>query len=162
MTLDGARVMKRIIAAFAKSSVALLLACFLVSRDEVSRVTSPSGDVDAVLFEDNGGATTSFGYVVYLVPRGKSARSSAAVASFYGAARSDQAYGINLRWRSADHLALEYLSARSHELLRPHFEVGERAIHVELAPGVSDPLAPPGGMLYNLQGRPDDRQRVAR
>ncbi len=30
-------------------------------RDEVARVASPSGKVDAVVVETNGGATTSFG-----------------------------------------------------------------------------------------------------
>ncbi|MBL8397465.1 MAG: hypothetical protein JNL84_04855 [Candidatus Accumulibacter sp.] len=34
------------------------------SKDEVARVVSPSGNIDAVLFETNGGATTSFGYEV--------------------------------------------------------------------------------------------------
>jgi hypothetical protein len=42
-----------------------------ITQDEVARVPGPSGGVDAVLFERNGGATPSFGYVVYVVPRGK-------------------------------------------------------------------------------------------
>ena len=42
--------------------LALLAGCGLVSRDEVARVASPYGGVEAVLIETNGGATTSFGY----------------------------------------------------------------------------------------------------
>jgi hypothetical protein len=34
--------------------------------DEVARATNPSGKVDAVLVERNGGATTSFGYNIYV------------------------------------------------------------------------------------------------
>ena len=42
----------------------LLSACGIASEDEVARVTSPDGRVEAVLIETNGGATTSFGYKV--------------------------------------------------------------------------------------------------
>jgi hypothetical protein len=49
-------------------SMMLLMAYFIFllagepSKDEVARNTSPTGKVDAVLLETNGGATTSFGY----------------------------------------------------------------------------------------------------
>ena len=39
--------------------------------DEVSRVSSPDGKVDAVLVETNGGATTSFGYRVFIATPGE-------------------------------------------------------------------------------------------
>jgi len=51
----------------------LLMAYFIFllagepSKDEVARDTSPTGKVDALLLETNGGATTSFGYEVYIV-----------------------------------------------------------------------------------------------
>jgi hypothetical protein len=50
----------------------LLTACSQVSRDEVARVAAPGGQVEAVLVETNGGATTSFGYEVHVVERGGS------------------------------------------------------------------------------------------
>ena len=137
--------------------LATATACFVWSHDEVARVTAPSGDIDAILIETNGGATTSFGYLVYVVPRGASATDSKRVASLYGATRSDQAYGVNLKWRSSEELAVEYLSAHSEDLLRDSLSITNHTIRVQLVSGVSDPAAPPGGMLYNLQGRPDDR-----
>src|SRR6267142_6719220 len=64
------------------------------SFDEVARVPHPNANVDAVLVETNGGATTSFGYEVFIFPRGqKPKRSDHAVASLYGAGRNDHAYG---------------------------------------------------------------------
>lgn len=65
------------------------------SKDEVARVVSPSGKVDAVLVEINGGATTSFGYEVYVVERGAQPSGSPTV-SLYGAVRNQHAYGANL------------------------------------------------------------------
>ena len=69
------------------------------SKDEVARVVSPSGKVDAVLLETNGGATTSFGYEVYVVERGAEPIGEPAV-FLYGAIRNQSAYGVNLKWES--------------------------------------------------------------
>jgi hypothetical protein len=129
----------------------LALACHGVSRDEVARATSPIGTVDAVLVETNGGATTSFGYEVYLVSRAGAIDSAQRVGHLYGAVRNEQAYGVNLRWRSAERLELEYYSAISATLQQPSLRVGDQLVHVALASGVKDPEAPPGGMLFNLQ-----------
>ena len=136
--------------------LSLVAACFLISEDEVARVTSPNGLVDAILTETNGGATTSFGYLIYVAPRGASRSNSSKAASLYGATRSDQAYGVNLKRRGPDELAVEYFSAKSAGVIRHSVSVGDREIRVSLVSGVGDPAAPPGGMLYNLQGRPDD------
>ena len=93
-----------------------------------------------------------------LVPRGGSVGRSSRVASFYGAARSDRAYGVNLKWRSPSDLALEYRSAKSAEVLKPSLEVDGDVVSVALADGINDSSAPPGGMFYNLRGRPYDPQ----
>ena len=69
------------------------------SKDEVARVVSPSGNIDAVLFETNGGATISFGYEVYVVEHGTQP-SGSPVVLLYGAARNQHAYGANLSWPS--------------------------------------------------------------
>jgi hypothetical protein len=137
--------------------IAVALSCSVVSHDEVARVTSPNGALDAILIETNGGATTSFGYLVYVAPKGASAADTSKVASLYGATRSDQAYGVNLIWRSPEDLALEYLSAYSADLLQESISIENHSVRIALVSGISDPAAPPGGMLYNLQGRPDDR-----
>ncbi len=122
------------------------------SSDEVARVASPSGKVDAVLFETNGGATTSFGYVVYAVEHGAQPAGSTAM-SLYGAVRNQSAYGANLKWLSPDSIAVEYLSAESTMITTPTAFVGDQVIHFFAREGIADNAAPAGGMLYNLRGR---------
>jgi len=125
------------------------------SFDEVARVAHSQAGVDAVLVETNGGATTSFGYEVFVVPRGQTPkRSDHPVANLYGAGRNEHAYGVNLRWVSTDTLAVEYLDAQHVNWYNGTVIVSGREIKIILKPGVNDPSAPPGGMLYNLQGRP--------
>ena len=126
------------------------------SHDEVARVRSPDGKVDAVLIESNGGATTSFWYDVYLVSSGRKP-SNDSVAYLYGAARNANAYGVNLKWQAADTLVIEYLSARDAKQTSSVVRRGEQDIQVVLRQGITDPKAPPGGMLYNQRGRPHDR-----
>jgi hypothetical protein len=89
---------------------ALLASCGLVSRDEVARVVTPDGRVEAVLVETNDGATTSFGYEVHVVEKGRPAGHR--VAWLYGAGRNAQAYGANLKWAGENELMIEYLEAR--------------------------------------------------
>ncbi|MBU8978026.1 DUF5412 domain-containing protein [Lysobacter sp. MMG2] len=120
------------------------------SHDEVARSTSPDGTIDAVVIESNGGATTSFSYDVCLARRGGDCNVEASVANLYGASRSDQAYGINIRWADASLIRIEYLDAERAEVLRPTTAIGGRTVNAVLRSGVNDPSAPPGGMLYNL------------
>jgi hypothetical protein len=110
---------------------------------------SPDGRVEAVLMETNGGATTSFGYEVHVVEKGRPA--SDQVARLYGAVRNENAYGANLKWISDNELVVEYLEARDQTLGLASVSVAGRAIKVSLRSGVSDPTAPAGGMLYNLE-----------
>ena len=136
-------------ASFLPIALALLAGCGLVSRDEVARVASPDGRIEAVLIETNGGATTSFGYEVHVVPKGRPA--SAQVAWLYGAVRNENAYGANLKWADDHELVIEYLDAREQRLERASVSVGGRTIKVSLRSGINDPTAPAGGMLYNLE-----------
>ena len=123
-----------------------------VSFDEVARVTGPSGKVDAVLVETNGGATTSFGYNIYVVPNGQRlSKPNAQIAELYGAVRNENAYGVNLRWEGADSVAVEYLKAEKAEVLTESVEVAGERVRIILRPNVADPSAPAGGMLYNLK-----------
>jgi hypothetical protein len=123
------------------------------SRDEVARVVSPSGKVDAVLIETNGGATTSFGYDVFLVPSGgNNFDDGTKVAHFYSAGRNKSAYGVNLVWRGKQ-LTVEYLDAKIEKLLQNTATVAGETVKVSLRSGVNDPNAPAGGMLYNLKER---------
>jgi hypothetical protein len=134
---------------FLPLALALLAGCGLGFRDEVARVASPDGRVEAVLVETNGGATTSFGYEVHVVEKGQPACDR--VAWLYGAGRNAQAYGANLNWTGENELVIEYLDAYAQRLERATVSVGGRAIKVSLRSGVNDPTALAGGMLYNLE-----------
>jgi hypothetical protein len=132
--------------------VLLLVIAPSASEDEVARVPSPEGRFEAVLVETNGGATTSFGYEIHVVPTaGKPNGSPAAL--LYGAVRNESAYGVNLKWESPNRLAVEFLQAKSVELKASELSVAGREVQVALRPGTVDPSAPAGGMLYNQRGR---------
>jgi hypothetical protein len=136
-------------------AAALTISCgLLVTHDEVARTTSPSGDADAVLVESNGGATTSFWYDVYLVEPGAHWDAGEHVAYLYGAVRSSSAYGVNLRWTGPTSLTIGYLRADKARLEETSLRVAGKTRRIALRPGMVDNDAPPGGMLYNLEGRP--------
>ena len=128
----------------------MLASC--ASQDEVSRVPSPDGRVEAVLIETNGGATTSFGYRILVETKGRWF-SGEEVAWLYGAGRNEHAYGVNLKWHSDAELFIEYLDAREAKLMKPKMNVAGRSITIALRGGVTDPTAPAGGMLRNLKKR---------
>jgi len=134
---------------FLAAVLTLLTGCGFVSRDEVARVPCPDRRVEAVLIETNGGATTSFGYEVYVVAKGRPPNDQ--VAWLYGAGRNENVYGANLKWTDDHELVIEYLEARDQRLERASVSVEGRVIKVSLRSGVNDPTAPAGGMLYNLE-----------
>lgn len=126
------------------------LSCSMVGRDVVTTRRTPDGAYKAVLVEINAGATTSFAYEVYIEPA-ESESQTHKVAYLYGAIRSADAYGANLRWSANRSLEVEYFRAnRTKDVISPLAIEGE-AFHVHLAGGVVDPSAPPGGMLRNLE-----------
>jgi hypothetical protein len=137
-----------------KSAVSLALAIVCIgcgptfSNDEVARVSSPDGTMDAVLFESNAGATTSFGYEVQLGAKG--VRTGKSVARFYGAVRNSQAYGVDLRWQRNDTLSIEYLTTKAPPRVQDLVDVNGRAVRIVTHSGVEDRSAPAGGMLWNL------------
>jgi hypothetical protein len=128
-----------------------LCGCGSVPPDEVTRATSPSGVVDAMVTEANGGATTSYYYEVYVAPKGASIARGTRVAWLYGAVRNSGAYGVNLLWLGPEELRVEYLSAKGQDLTVPSAAVAGHRIRVSLNPGVFDSKAPAGGMLDNKQ-----------
>jgi hypothetical protein len=128
-------------------------ACGLVSRDEVARVRSPDGDVEAVLVETNAGATTSFGYDVLLVPAGGNLEEGRHTVTLEGATRNPRAYGVNLVWTSPDRLRVEYFEAQWVGRYTSPVSIGAHTIEVGLRDSVVDAAAPPGGMLYNRERR---------
>jgi hypothetical protein len=106
-----------------------------------------------VLVEKNAGATTSFGYEVHLVARGKSPSARNAVAWFYRATRNKGAYGANLVWRNPTLLVVEFMKAEEAKLESPFVEIDGTKVWIALQDGLTDSSAPSGGMLYNLRGR---------
>ena len=125
----------------------------LVSSDEVTRAASPDHLLDAVVIETNGGATTAFGYEIYIVPHNASAWRGKHVASLYGAVRNENAWGTNAHWLAQDDLAIEYLKAEDVSLIANAAQIGGHHVKIALRPGILDTTAPAGGMLYNLQRR---------
>lgn len=131
----------------------MLVACVAsTARDEVNSAPSPDGQVNAVLFETNGGATTSFGYDVELHDRHGA---SFTVARLYGAVRNAHAWGVNLRWTEGDSVTIEYLSAKREWHINNPVQIGGRSYRVTVLSGIEDPNAPSGGMLYNLKRKQD-------
>lgn len=121
---------------------------------EVTRVSSPSGRIDAVLVERNGGATTSFGYGLYVVPQGKAVSpKDVCNASFYGAVRSASAYGVDVRWEGDQGLICQYLEAKSVDLATQVVALAGANVVITLRSNVSNGAAPAGGMLFNLRQR---------
>jgi hypothetical protein len=120
-----------------------------LSHDEVARVLSPGGTLEASVTETNGGATTSCGYDVSIASRGSS--KGERVASLYGAVRNAQAYGVNLHWNGSSTLEVRYLSAKSVSFIRDQVDLDGQQVRVVLQQGIEDPSAPPGSMLFNLK-----------
>lgn len=134
----------------------------IVSSDEVERTTSPGKDYQCVVFERNGGATTSFAYWIYLT-RFESGMNSekkkkqslgtvkgVRIANLYEAAQNDKAYGVKVRWTNSRTIVIECLEAKVLELLT-QVQLDGSEFKVILKKGISDPAAPQGSMLYNIQ-----------
>ena len=119
----------------------------------VARAKSPSGRVEALLDENNGGATTSFGYAVSLRLVSSPTATGVRVASAYGAVRDDRAYGMNLVWVDENTLEIQYWKARWAIIERPSIAIDGEAITSRMKADVRDEAAPAGGMLYNVQRR---------
>jgi hypothetical protein len=127
----------------------LLTGCFFES-DEVVRLVSPNGTVDAVVLEGSGNATRAFLYEICLVPHERACGDEGKVASLYGAGRSERAAGVNIRWSGTKRLVVEYLNAKRVPMQRPLATVEGQAISISLQSGITDANAPEGGMSYNM------------
>jgi hypothetical protein len=117
------------------------------------RVTSPSGRVEALLDENNCGATTSFEYVVSLRAVASAATVGVRVASAYGAVRNNDAYGMNLVWIDNNTLEVQYGEARWVTMEHPSISIDGVTITTRMKADVRDESAPVGGMLVNIQRR---------
>lgn len=96
-------------------------------------------------------ATTDFAYEVNIAQNWP-LRWNHAVAGFYGAGRSDCAYGVNIRWINNDTLSITYKDAKSTDVDKAARMFG-RTVRIITTKGVDDPAAPCGGMEYGQQGK---------
>lgn len=136
----------------------------IVSHDEVARSLSPDKKYECVVFERNGGATTSFGYWIYLCAARSEANQNSPepegnlqIANLYGASRNDNSYGVNIRWKDSQTIIIECLKTKESELHNPA-RLNGKEFKVILKEGVSDPSAPAGGMLYNIEkSKPENK-----
>jgi len=116
------------------------------SRDEVAWANSPDGRTHAILLETNGGATTSFGYLVELHPAEHQGEPPIGAGNLYGAVRSDCAYGVDLHWLNPTTLALRFDSAKQVRV-PSSVVVGGRPVRIVSQAGYKNDAAPCGGML---------------
>lgn len=133
----------------------LLYFLFGPSKEEVARIPSPSGKVVATLVETNGGATTSFGYEVYLASS-NSWFQGTKVAFLYGAVQKDSPsgdvhYGVNLRWNTDSELLIQYLDARWVNWDVPEWYGSDSKVQVTLRPRTEDPNAPIENPPFSLK-----------
>jgi hypothetical protein len=121
------------------------------SLEEVARIASPSGKLEAVLIETNGGATTAFGYLIYVVKTGsKPPKTEKAPADFYRPAGNGSRYGVNLRWKNDALLYADYLSATLAHNSGHAAVYGFEPVTIELRSGIVDPSMPSSEMLHNI------------
>ena len=77
--------------------------------EEIERVASPDGVVDAVVIRKNFGATTSYAYQVYVVQTG--AKPEEGKQNFV----ADRANGLTVKWEQTRSLAIVFSEARIFE-----------------------------------------------
>ncbi len=122
---------------------------FEPSRVDVLSVVSLDRDFTASVTEVNGGATTSFGYVIKV--KNKNQNSSATeVANLYGAVRSDCAFGVDLEWQPNNVLLIKYLEAKNVTFPANKIQIDDQTVIIKLIAGISNKSAPCGGMEENL------------
>lgn len=126
-----------------------LMACAMEPpRNEVARTNSPDGQTSAVLFETNGGATTSYGYLVELSDLSDQDQTPTLVGKLYGAVRSDCAYGVDVGWKDAKTLTLTVESAEQINVPE-QVSIGRKLIRVIVRTGIKNNAAPCGGMAVS-------------
>jgi hypothetical protein len=81
--------------------------------EEKNRILSPDQMVEALIVEGNGGATTSFVYWVYIVPKGLKFEKDAAAFKPEGAVFSgDHLADFKVTWKEPNQLEIGYKQAR--------------------------------------------------
>jgi hypothetical protein len=83
-----------------------------IHREIVNRISSPNGNVDAIVEVIDGGATTSRAFAVYLVPIGFKPKSDIDREKYqmvvFDGAVTEGSYGIKIHWESAFEAVVSY------------------------------------------------------
>ena len=117
--------MRRIcLIAFALLAVIFSTNCAV--REEISRFLSPDKKVEAILIETNGGATTPFRYLLYLVSVGNSPSEDDLVLE------AIHIENLEIKWKESKFLEIKYTNARIFHfknIWEPHRYASDRAGH---------------------------------
>lgn len=80
--------------------------CDLIETIEISRLKSPDSMVEAVLIRTNAGATTSYGYHLYIIPFGKKIKNE------YEVFRADRVDSLDIYWKENNFLEIKFKKAQ--------------------------------------------------
>lgn len=111
-----------------------------VSLTETNRIVSPSGKIDAVVIEADGGATTSVIQRIYLVEHGEQASGFPDAildgATVYNDENSSVCfdYGVKMKWEPSSKLILKYVSVNRSEVFNSPIKIAGENIYINLHP----------------------------
>ena len=88
-------------------SLVLLAGCGICSEEEVLRKASPDGRMDAVMIEQNCGATTGFVYRIFVISRGDKVSGKARLVA-------DHTSNLDMIWKNPHLLVISYDKANIH------------------------------------------------
>jgi len=94
---------------------------FRLDQEEIARVTSPDGVVDAVMIRDNCGAVCPYGYSVFVVPKAQPAPSDLKQSAF----SADDMVGERLAWKQPHLLSIGYDKALIYRFHNVSYPLGE-------------------------------------
>ena len=101
-------------------------------HDEVARVPSPDGVVDAVSVQGDGGATVSPWYDVYVVRHSGVYSSGRLVATLTAPLVDSDNYGVKFVWSTRRDLIVVYSSAKSANLKLTHVRIDGSDLSIAL------------------------------
>ena len=94
---------------------------FPIGLEEIARVASPDGVIDAVVIRENCGVPCPFGYSVFLVPKGRNAPNDFGEAVF----RADSMVDEKLTWKPDHILEIAYSKAEIYAFRNMSYPLGD-------------------------------------
>lgn len=103
------QISRNVMASFTLLAILVLVGCEkndLCVGEEISRITSPDKEVDAVVMKGNCGATTSYSYRIYVVQAGRTPVEHDMIFL------ADKAEDVRVSWQAQRKLLISYQEAR--------------------------------------------------